>query len=96
MLYLQALLVGLLPDFTPSGRYSNTFYLILSFTHVLAMANSSVNFFFYCALGSKYRDTLRSCMCSYRKWTNQISDRYTSQSGPVTVMNTVEEGFKNG
>ena len=83
VLYFQALLVELLlTDFMPMGRYSNTFYTFNSFVNMLGAINSSVNFFFYCALGSRYRASLQS-LCCRRKKTR--SDRSASDSGQVTV-----------
>ena len=88
-LCLQALLVGVLPDFLPSGRYANSFYMVVSLTHTLAATNSSVNFFFYCALGSKYRASLQS-LFRQRKTPSMNSATRASESRIVTVVDTLE------
>ena len=88
-LCLQALLVGVLPDFLPSGRYANSFYMVVSLTHTLAATNSSVNFFFYCALGSKYRASLQS-LFRQRKTQSMNSATRASESRTVTDVDTPE------
>ena len=69
----------LLTDFLPMGRYSNTFYTFNSFVNMLGAINSSVNFFFYCSLGSRYRASLQSLCCRRKKTRNPNSDRSTHQ-----------------
>ncbi|XP_076440982.1 uncharacterized protein LOC143280234 [Babylonia areolata] len=53
------------PEVKPEGRYANIFHIMNSFVHVLSVINSSVNFIFYWALGSRYRATLHA-LCSCR------------------------------
>ena len=102
---LQALLVEVLADFLPSGRSSNSFHVLNSLTHLLGAVNSSVNFLFYCALGSRYRATLRSLCCGGRRrhrgnhgnrshgdgHTATAATAATSDSGAATVVETVEQ-----
>ena len=87
---MQALLVELLPGFLPAGRYSNSFYVLNTLTHLLGAISSSVNFFFYWALGSKYRVSLES-LCRHREHKDLNSKRHASDSGHVvTALDTVE------
>ncbi|KAK7462582.1 hypothetical protein BaRGS_00038376 [Batillaria attramentaria] len=47
------------PELSLSGRYYNTFNLLISFSQLFTYVNSSVNFFFYYFIGTKYRETVR-------------------------------------
>ena len=52
------------PEFSLHGRYYNTFNLMVSVFELFSYINSSVNFFVYCFLGSKYRETMKAmCTC---------------------------------
>ena len=46
------------PDISLNGRYYNTFNLMVSVFELFSYINASVNFFVYCFLGSKYKETL--------------------------------------
>ena len=94
--FLQALLVEFLPDFLPTGRYSNSFYVFNALANLLAAISSSINFFFFCALGSKYRATLQSLCCRGGNNKTLKSIRYSRDSRPVTVVAIVELGNMNG
>ncbi|XP_076440957.1 uncharacterized protein LOC143280210 [Babylonia areolata] len=53
-----------MPEIQPEGRYSNLFYMINTFVHLLSVVNSTVNFLFYWCLGSRFRATLHTlCLC---------------------------------
>nr|KAG5686966.1 hypothetical protein BaRGS_022967 [Batillaria attramentaria] len=45
------------PDLSLTGRFYNTFNLLLSLSQLLCYVNSSVNAFFYYKIGSRYRET---------------------------------------
>ena len=47
------------PDISLKGRYYNTFNLMVSVFELFSYINASVNFFVYCFLGSKYKETLK-------------------------------------
>ena len=82
----------LLPGFLPTGRYSNSFYVVNSFMHVLSVTNASVNFFFYYTLGSRYRATLGALCCGHKKrgkspglWDSQ-GNSFNSRTVTVSVV----------
>ncbi|XP_076436202.1 uncharacterized protein LOC143275809 [Babylonia areolata] len=54
------------PDMSLQGRYYNAFNLMVSFFELFSYINASFNFFVYCFLGTKYKETLREmcCQCS--------------------------------
>ncbi|KAK7495261.1 hypothetical protein BaRGS_00013443 [Batillaria attramentaria] len=53
------ILILCLPDFSIGGRYSNTFNFMSSVNELFTYINSSVNFFIYYSMGSKYKETVR-------------------------------------
>ena len=54
------LMIGLVPNFTLSGRYSNMFSFIVTLTLLTSTISSSCNFFVYYAMGTKFRATLHT------------------------------------
>ena len=46
------------PDMSLHGRYYNAFNLMVSFFELFSYVNSSSNFFVYCFLGTRYKETL--------------------------------------
>ena len=56
----------LVPDFLPSRRYANIFLVSHLMYLVLAQANSSVNFFVYLAMSSRFRQELAACFAFVR------------------------------
>ncbi|KAL8562429.1 hypothetical protein ACOMHN_066143 [Nucella lapillus] len=46
-------------EFNLRGRYYNTFNLMVSVFELFSYLNASFNFFVYCSLGSRYKQTLR-------------------------------------
>ena len=46
-------------EFSLHGRYYNIFNLMVSIFELFSYINSSVNFFVYCFLGSRFKETLR-------------------------------------
>ena len=47
------------PDVSLHGRYSNTFKMGITVLEVCMYVNATSNFFIYCKMSSKYRETLR-------------------------------------
>ena len=46
------------PQFSPGGRYANTFLALLGFAELCSYTSSSLNFFVYYFTGTKYRQAL--------------------------------------
>ncbi|KAK7491773.1 hypothetical protein BaRGS_00017029 [Batillaria attramentaria] len=53
------IMILFVPDFSIGGRYSNTFNFMSSVNELFTYINSSVNFFIYYSMGSKYKETVR-------------------------------------
>ncbi|KAL8598201.1 hypothetical protein ACOMHN_043272 [Nucella lapillus] len=47
------------PDMSLQGRYYSAFNLMVSFFELFSYINASVNFFIYCFLGTRYKETLK-------------------------------------
>jgi hypothetical protein len=64
---LPSIIVRIVPfivkDFQLGGRMQNIFMLMVSLLHLFPAINSSLNFFFYMYMGSKFRATFFSLCC---------------------------------
>ena len=60
------------PDMSLTGRNYNTFNLLVSLSELCGYINASFNFFVYCSLGSKYKQTLREICRCIRNDTDQL------------------------
>ena len=49
-------------DLAYGRKYHNIFRAILSVNEMMTYMNSSLNFFVYCSVGSRYRQVLRHCL----------------------------------
>ena len=63
----RGIVVLAMPDISLKGRYYNTFNLMTSIFELGSYINSSFNFFVYCFLGSKYKETLREIFFCCRR-----------------------------
>ena len=75
-------LILFVTDMSLAGRYYNTFKFIFSVTHLCAYTNSSVNFFIYCTMGTKYKQTLKSMCCKIKK-PKPVNNTYTKTENDV-------------
>ena len=66
------------PDMSAKGRYYNTFNLMASLFELCGYINASFNFFVYCFLGSKYKETLREIFFCCR---GNVADRLKRAEG---------------
>lgn len=80
---LNAFIVQTVPDYLPTGRYSNLFYVVVAFMHLLTAINSSCTFFIYYFRGSKFRSTLQS-----------LCHRKAIKSGAVSEVSVVNSDNK--
>nr|KAG5695160.1 hypothetical protein BaRGS_030206 [Batillaria attramentaria] len=88
----------LVPEFRPWGRLCNLVQVTESVENLLLALNSTINFFVYYTLGSKFKDTFKRLVCS----TEKISAVYapsaqSSDSAQARFFdNTQPNGFKFG
>ena len=57
------------PELSLSGKYRNTYYMLLTMQQMCVYVNSSVNFFVYYLFGTKFRLTVRGMLCECRNRT---------------------------
>ena len=81
------------PEFSPGGKYYNTYYLLVNVQQLCVYINSSVNFFVYYVFGSKFRHSVQSMFCKARLKAallarKSVMDRGTAQS---SASHTVSE-----
>ena len=51
-----------IPGFRSSGRYNNTFSVVLAMMHLLAAINAAANFLVYYGMSTRYRITMAEMM----------------------------------
>ncbi|XP_076452287.1 uncharacterized protein LOC143287930 [Babylonia areolata] len=62
------------PGMSFSGRYYNLTICLIDFMEIASYVNATFNFFIYCSLGSKYRNTLHGlCQCKALPSTKTLS-----------------------
>ena len=81
------------PELSLSGKYYNTYYLLINVQQLCVYINSSVNFFVYYVFGSKFRHSVQSMFCKARLRAALLArksamDRSTALS---SVSHTVSE-----
>ncbi|XP_076452288.1 uncharacterized protein LOC143287931 [Babylonia areolata] len=66
--------VMFVPGMSFSGRYYNLTICLIDFMEIASYVNATFNFFIYCSLGSKYRNTLHGlCQCKALPSTKTLS-----------------------
>ena len=60
-----------LPGFTMGSKYQNLVFLGLCFVHYFPAINSSINFFFYFKMGSRFRIQLKGLFCPAARNTKE-------------------------
>ena len=61
-------------EIRPNGRYHNLFTTLWTLALICKVLNSSMNFFVYYAMGSRFRDTLHELLecCTYKKSSSEM------------------------
>ncbi|KAL8609991.1 hypothetical protein ACOMHN_029484 [Nucella lapillus] len=55
--------IPFVPDLSLSGKFYNTYYLLINTQQLLTYINASVNFFIYYTFGTKFRGTVKAMLC---------------------------------
>ena len=77
-----------LPGFTVGGKNQNLILLGLCLVHYFPAINSSINFFFYFKMGSRFRIELKRLLCPARRKTKEtVEVRKTNTSTISSVQN---------
>jgi len=81
------------PELSPSGKYYNTYYLLVNVQQLCVYINSSVNFFVYYVFGSKFRHSVQSMFCKARLKAALLARKSAMDRGtaPSSVSPSVSE-----
>ena len=81
------------PELSLSGKYYNTYYLLINVQQLCVYINSSVNFFVYYVFGSKFRHSVQSMFCKARLKAALLARKSAMDRGTAlsSVSNTVSE-----
>ena len=81
------------PELSLSGKYYNTYYLLINVQQLCVYINSSVNFFVYYVFGSKFRHSVQSMFCKARLKATLLARKSAMDRGTAlsSVSNTVSE-----
>ena len=86
-------ILAFLPELSLSGKYYNTYYLLVNVQQLCVYINSSVNFFVYYVFGSKFRHSVQSMFCKARLKAALLARKSAMDRGTAlsSVSNTVSE-----
>ena len=85
------------PDMSTKGRYYNAFNLIASVFELCSYVNASFNFFVYCSLGSKYKETLREIFfCCSENCSDQLKQAGRKGYNPSVSITTATSAMSTG
>ena len=81
------------PELSLSGKYYNTYCLLVNVQQLCVYINSSVNFFVYYVFGSKFRHSVQSMFCKARLKAALLARKSAMDRGTAlsSVSNTVSE-----
>lgn len=85
------------PGLSLSGKYYNTYYLLINLQQLLTYLNASVNFFVYYLFGTKFRHSVQAIFCRARLDKAQrarkaaIDDRSTALSAVSQTFSKITE-----
>ena len=81
------------PELSPSGKYYNTYCLLVNVQQLCVYINSSVNFFVYYVFGSKFRHSVQSMFCEVRLKAALLARKSAMDRGTAlsSVSPTVDE-----
>ena len=76
-----------LPGFTIGGKNQNLFLLGVSLSHFFPAINSSINFFFYFKMGSRFRVELKTLFCPASWKTKESTESQETNTSAVSSFN---------